>query len=183
VKNLVVVASGAGSTFEFLARNLPQSKAKVVGLVATPKATLAIQRSMNLGIPYQIVDNDEELYTALRSFRPDLIILAGYLRKVPASVLEEWPNKVINVHPSLLPKYGGRGMYGLKVHKAVLEAGESVTGATVHFVNDRYDEGQIIDQSEIKIEYGMNERALETIVKELEKKLLLEVVTKLCIAD
>ena len=92
-----------------------------------------------------------EMLAALEFADIDLIALAGYLRLVPAAVLKRYPDRIVNIHPALLPKHGGKGMYGSNVHRAVLAAGESVSGATVHYVNENYDEGRIIAQREVPV--------------------------------
>ena len=86
----------------------------------------------------------------IESVKTDLIVLAGYLKMIPLQVILNYKNRMLNIHPSLLPKFGGKGYYGMNVHKAVIESGESISGATVHFVNEKYDDGPIIKQEKIK---------------------------------
>jgi phosphoribosylglycinamide formyltransferase 1 len=121
-----------------------------VQVVVAPKDGLdALETARSFEIPVAIAPPDQDCYgerlaEALKGC--DIVCLAGYLRLLPSQVLEQFPGKVLNVHPALLPKFGGKGMYGMRVHEAVLESGERESGATVHIVDDRYDEGQILVQ-------------------------------------
>jgi len=104
----------------------------------------------------QVADRPAELPTremlaALDSADIDLIALAGYLRLIPPAVIKRYPGRILNIHPALLPKFGGKGMYGLHVHRAVIEAGEKVSGATVHYVDEKYDQGRIVAQREVPV--------------------------------
>ncbi len=118
-----------------------------------------LQRADNFEIPSHVFDRKEfretdEVVQLLKNLQIDLIVLAGFLWLVPENLLKAFPNKIINIHPSLLPKYGGKGMYGDKVHLAVLENKELESGITIHFVNEHFDEGEVIHQSRFKIEAG-----------------------------
>ena len=118
-----------------------------------------LQRADNFEIPSHVFDRREfretdEVVQLLKNLQIDLIVLAGFLWLVPENLLKAFPNKIINIHPSLLPKYGGKGMYGDKVHLAVLENKELESGITIHFVNEHFDEGEVIHQSRFKIEAG-----------------------------
>ena len=121
-----------------------------VQVVVAPKDGLeALETARSLGIPVAVTPSDQDGYgdrlaEALKGC--DVVCLAGYLRLLPNQVLEQFPGKVLNVHPALLPKFGGKGMYGIKVHEAVLAAGETESGATIHLVDERYDEGQVLVQ-------------------------------------
>lgn len=123
-----------------------------VRLVISPKAdtpAVAVARELGLDpiiLPYKSENYTDRLLGCLRSHQINLVCLAGYLTLLPGSVLEAFPHRVLNIHPALLPKFGGKGMYGMHVHQAVVTAGETETGATVHYVTEHYDEGAIIDQ-------------------------------------
>ena len=125
-----------------------------VALIVTnnPKAgVIAVANRYQISV--QIISNESlqqpnQLLQVLQHFKTDYIVLAGFLRKIPDLLIQNFTNKIINIHPALLPKFGGKGMYGDKVHEAVLQAHEKVTGITIHFVNEHYDEGQIIFQAE-----------------------------------
>lgn len=112
----------------------------------------------------------------------DWVILAGFLKKIPIELIQKYPNRIINLHPSLLPKFGGKGMYGMNVHKAVIDAKEPKSGITIHFVNEEFDKGEIIAQFETKIAFGETEKSLAKKIHDLEitffPKVLREMVTQ-----
>lgn len=152
---LAVFASGGGSNLQALIERFTDSEHVDVELVISDRAESgALQRSAAAGIPAVHIRNAgrghddiaRDMLDALTAHRIDLISLAGYLRLVPGAVIAEYGGRILNIHPSLLPSFGGAGMYGRRVHEAVLAAGCTVTGATVHHVDERYDEGRIIAQ-------------------------------------
>lgn len=128
-----------------------------VALVVSPKdETPAVLRAQNLQasvtvIPYKDPDYSNRLLATLQDHQIDLVCLAGYMTLLPKPVLDAFPHRVLNIHPALLPKFGGKGMYGHHVHEAVLAAGESVSGCTVHYVTEEYDEGAVITQEEVAV--------------------------------
>ena len=157
-KRIAIFASGSGSNAQKIMEHFKRSAVAEVALILTnnPEAYV-LQRSDNFEIPSHIFDRQEFYHTddtirLLKNLQVDLIVLAGFLWLIPPSLLQAFPNKIINIHPSLLPKYGGKGMYGDKVHKAILAAGEDESGITIHFVNEHFDEGEVIPQSRFKIE-------------------------------
>ncbi|HEX6008054.1 MAG TPA: phosphoribosylglycinamide formyltransferase, partial [Burkholderiales bacterium] len=120
-----------------------------------------------------------EMLAALDSADIDLIALAGYLRLIPPAVVKRYPQRIVNIHPALLPRFGGRGMYGLHVHRAVLAAGEKESGATVHFVNEQYDQGDIIAQARVPVLPGDTPESLGARVLAVEHELLPDALEKL----
>jgi len=125
-------------------------------LTNNPEAYV-LQRADNFEIPSHIFDKHEfyktdDIVHLLKNLQVDLIVLAGFLWLIPQNLLKAFPNKIINIHPSLLPKHGGKGMYGNRVHQAVLDAAEDESGITIHYVNEHFDEGELIHQSRFKIE-------------------------------
>lgn len=127
-------------------------------LTNNPEAYV-LQRADNFEIPTHIFDKSEfyktdNIVTLLKSLQIDIIVLAGFLWLIPQNLLKAFPNKIINIHPALLPKYGGKGMYGDYVHKAVLANGDEESGITIHFVNENFDEGEVIHQSRFRIDKG-----------------------------
>jgi phosphoribosylglycinamide formyltransferase-1 len=157
-KRIAIFASGSGSNAQKIMEHFKRSAVAEVALILTnnPEAYV-LQRADNFEIPSHIFDRQEFYHTddiirLLKNLQIDLIVLAGFLWLIPPSLLQAFPNKIINIHPSLLPKYGGKGMYGDKVHKAILAAGEEESGITIHFVNEHFDEGEVIHQSRFKIE-------------------------------
>jgi phosphoribosylglycinamide formyltransferase 1 len=121
-------------------------------------------------------------YRNLPVLKTDLIVCAGFLWKIPDSILKAFPNRIINIHPALLPKFGGKGMYGMNVHKAVIEAGEAESGITIHYLNEHYDEGKIITQKKCKVEKGDTPEMLAQKVQVLEHewyaKTIQDILTK-----
>ncbi len=190
MKRLVVFASGSGSNFQAIidAISSGQIPAKCVGLICDREGILAIDKAAAIGIPAHVVrrrdyedyDNYALALTAtVQSLDPDLIVLAGYLSKVPTMVVELWRGRIINIHPALLPKFGGKGYYGSYVHSAVLEAGETESGCTVHFVDEIYDNGSIIAQAIVPVYDGDTSETLQHRVLTEEHKLLPDVIEKL----
>jgi phosphoribosylglycinamide formyltransferase 1 len=157
-KRIAIFASGSGSNAQKIMEHFKRSSDAEVALVLTnnPQAYV-LQRADNFEVPSHIFTRKEfyesdDVIRLLKNLQIDLIVLAGFLWLVPESLLKAFPNRIINLHPSLLPKYGGPGMYGDHVHKAVLANNEEESGITIHFVNEAYDEGEIIHQSRFKIE-------------------------------
>jgi phosphoribosylglycinamide formyltransferase-1 len=183
-KKLVVFASGTGTTFEFLAESVKQGQidADIVALFSDRPKSGAVERAGRFGIRvYIIKQNDientvDDMQNHLIATDPDLIILAGYNRILPDEIVDFYPLKIINTHPSLLPCFGGRGMYGLNVHRAVIESGAKITGCTVHFVTRNVDGGPIIDQSTVEVRYDDTPEILQERVKREEKSVLLRAV-------
>jgi formyltetrahydrofolate-dependent phosphoribosylglycinamide formyltransferase len=129
--------------------HIQEINAECVGLLVHSECG-AIEVAKKFGVPFFIV-SVEEIISTLKNINPDLIVLAGYMRKISEEVLENFENKIINIHPALLPAFGGKGCYGIHVHEKVLEAGVKITGVTVHFVNKNYDEGKIIAQAAVPV--------------------------------
>ncbi|MFD0793549.1 phosphoribosylglycinamide formyltransferase [Mucilaginibacter litoreus] len=159
-KRIAIFASGSGSNAQKIMEHFKRSAdAEVVLILTNNPQAYVLQRADNFEIPSHIFNRHEfyeteEVISLLKNLQVDLIVLAGFLWLVPQSLLAAFPNKIINLHPALLPKYGGKGMYGDHVHKAILAAGEEESGITIHFVNAEFDEGEIIHQSRFKIEPG-----------------------------
>jgi phosphoribosylglycinamide formyltransferase 1 len=190
LKRLAVFASGSGSNFQAIIDAISNGTipATCVGLITDREGIAAIDKAYLAGIPvhvvrrrdYQDYDNYSLALTAtVQSLDPDLIVLAGYLSKIPAMVVEHWRGKIINMHPALLPKFGGKGYYGIYVHTAVLEAGESESGCTVHFVDEVYDNGSIIAQRKVPVLQDDTPDTLQQRVLKEEHKLLPEVIGKI----
>ena len=153
MKKLAVFASGSGTNAENIAKYFADSQNISVVLVVSNNASAGVHaRSGRSGIPSVTFSNEafaegSEIVRCLTACQADWIILAGFLRKIPDTIRFAFPGKIINIHPALLPKYGGKGMYGMRVHEAVVAGGERESGITIHYVNENYDEGQIIFQA------------------------------------
>lgn len=157
-KRIAIFASGSGSNAQKIMEYFKNHNTAEVHLVLSnnPDA-FVLQRADNFEIPVHIFDKQEftqtnDIVNLLMGLGTDLIVLAGFLWLIPSNLLAAFPNKIINIHPSLLPKYGGKGMYGNKVHLEILKNKELESGITIHFVNQNFDEGEIIHQSHFKIE-------------------------------
>ena len=156
MKRIVVFASGSGTNAENIIKYfLNTSKAKVVSVLTNNPSAKVIERASKYTIPTQIFSkqelNEGFLLQKINLLEPDLIVLAGFLLKVPQNLIDAYPNKIINIHPALLPKFGGKGMYGMHIHQAVVANKEKETGITIHYVNENYDEGAIIFQKSVAL--------------------------------
>ncbi|MCF7559475.1 phosphoribosylglycinamide formyltransferase [Sabulilitoribacter multivorans] len=157
MKRIVIFASGSGTNAENLIKFFHnRDNASVIQVLTNNPHAKVLDRCKTLKVSAlsfnKIAFSDtNDVLNILKASKPDLIVLAGFLWKFPENILNEFPNKVINVHPALLPKYGGKGMYGMHVHKAVVENKEIETGITIHYVNEHYDEGAVIFQAKCKV--------------------------------
>ena len=185
MKRVVIFASGSGSNAENLIRFFQnKDNAAVVQVLTNNPRAKVIERCKNLNISC-LSFNRTAFYTTndilkiLKSQSPDLIVLAGFLWKFPESILNEFPNKVINIHPALSPKFGGKGMFGMHVHEAVVSQKETETGITIHYVNENYDEGAIIFQAKCEVLASDSAKDVAAKIHELEMKYFPEVVEDL----
>lgn len=152
-KNIVIFASGAGTNAESIIRYFQKQKTATVKLVlSNKKEAYVLERAKQLGVPCHYFPKSEweegqKILALLESNQIDLIVLAGFLLKISDRLIRAYPHKIVNIHPALLPKYGGKGMYGKRVHEAVTAAGEKETGITIHYIDEEYDRGEIIFQA------------------------------------
>ncbi|MEM8998713.1 MAG: phosphoribosylglycinamide formyltransferase [Bacteroidota bacterium] len=185
MKHIVVFASGSGSNAENIIRYFEGHQKIHVSLVLTNKATAKVlERCDRLGVSAFYFNRHsffgaDAVLELLKSQSPDLIVLAGFLWKVPAQIINAFPNKIINIHPALLPKYGGKGMYGKKVHEAVKANRDMETGITIHYVNENYDEGAIILQAKTPVAEEDDIDVIAVKVHELEYENLPKVIETL----
>ena len=184
--NLVFFASGSGTNFQSVIDAIESGRldARITGLISNTARAGAIDRAKEHDIPAYVIDtndpaSEKELLDLLGSLDPGLIVLAGYLRKIPDSVIRTYSGRIINIHPSLLPKYGGKGYYGMNVHRAVIENREKVSGCTVHFVDEIYDNGQVIEQVEVPVEQTDTPESLAKKILRREHEMLPETIQKL----
>ncbi|WP_420401268.1 phosphoribosylglycinamide formyltransferase [Flagellimonas sp.] len=187
VKQIVILASGSGSNAEKIITHFREHKTAKVAAVFTNKNTAQVlKRCKRLKVPAYYFNREsfigtDQLLGMIQSLEPDLIVLAGFLWKIPESFIHAFPNQIINIHPALLPKYGGKGMYGSKVHEAVKENGETETGITIHYVNENYDEGAFIFQAKTKLTPEDTPDTIALKVHELEYEHFPKVIEKLLI--
>lgn len=151
-KSITIFASGSGSNAENIIRYFQKKDSAKVNLVISNRIDAYVcQRIKPFGVPCEVFPKEEwqtaeRILATLEEYKTDLIVLAGFLLHIPKPILHVYPNKIINIHPSLLPKYGGKGMYGNRVHEAVVNAGEKETGITIHYINEHFDQGEHILQ-------------------------------------
>ena len=183
MKRLAVFASHGGSNLQAILNGCEQGKinAKVAVVISNNPDAYALMRAKNAGIPCFCLNRKingtglgDEMLKLLTEFDVDIVFLAGYLKKLPSKILQEYRDRVYNIHPALLPKYGGKGMYGLNVHRAVLEAGEKESGATIHRVDAEYDTGEIISQKKVPVHENDTPETLAKRVLEAEHELIVE---------
>ena len=157
MKRIVLLASGSGSNVENISQYFQENSEVTIATVLTNKSDAKVLERCNRLKISALYFNRTAFYDSdcvldlLKSCNPDLIVLAGFLWKIPENLIKNFPNKIVNIHPALLPKYGGKGMYGMHVHNAVKANNETETGITIHFVNENYDEGAIIKQVKVQI--------------------------------
>lgn len=157
LKNICIFASGSGSNAEALINHFASSETGRVTLIVSDQPNAGVlARADRLRVPYRLISKAELsdgniLVAILREAKIDLVVLGGFLRLLPSELIQAFPNAIVNIHPSLLPKFGGKGMYGQRVHQAVVEAGEEFSGITIHYVNEHYDEGEVIFQAQCPV--------------------------------
>ena len=190
--NIVVLVSGGGTNLQALldakaAGQIPGGD--FVRVISSAAGAYALERAKNAGVPGVVIERKgktaEEFETALlaelEAAKADLIVLAGFMTILSEKIIEKYPEKIINVHPALIPSFCGKGFYGLKVHEAALEKGVKVTGATVHFVNEIPDGGRIIAQKAVDVLDGDTPEILQRrVMEQAEWKILPAAVAKLC---
>ena len=188
-KRIVIFASGSGTNAQNIINYFKSSSiAEVVLVVSNNTKAEVLQRAKNENIKTytfkkDMLSKEDGVLKILKEARPDLIVLAGFLLKVPRLLLNAFPGKVINIHPALLPKYGGKGMYGHHVHQAVIDNKETETGITIHFVNEHYDEGAVIFQTTTPLTTEDDPETTAAKVRVLEHRRFPEVIEQLLIAE
>jgi len=189
MKRIIIFASGSGTNAQNIIEYFREHQsAKVVLVLSNKKDAKVLDRAKNLDVNALSFTKDELLnpngvHDIIKKEDPDLIVLAGFLLMFPKFILEEYPQKVINIHPALLPKYGGKGMYGSYVHKAIIENSEHESGITIHYVNEHYDEGAIIFQKSIPLEQGENPDSLASKIHQLEHLYFPKVIEEILISE
>lgn len=185
MKRIVIFASGSGTNAENLITFFNNSDyASVVLVLSNNPQAKVLERAKRLKVSTLTFNKIEfseidDVLNILKASKPDLIVLAGFLWKFPIKILNEFLNKVINIHPALLPRYGGKGMYGMHVHEAVVENKEVETGITIHFVNEHYDEGAIIFQAKCNVNPEDSPKDVAAKIHELEMEHFPKVVESL----
>lgn len=184
-KKIAIFASGAGTNAEKIITHLKDHPTIEVSLVVCNKPGAGVLSIASANhIPVILIE--KERFFRGDSYLPELkkhgigfIVLAGFLWKIPAALIAAYPDRIVNIHPALLPKYGGKGMYGMKVHEAVIGAGEKESGITIHYVNEHFDEGKHIFQASCAIEEGDTPESLAQKVHALEHRYFAKEIEKL----
>lgn len=184
MKRLAILASGSGSNAEKIMEYFQNSEKAEIALVASNRAdALVLERAKKFEVPTFTFNRKEmeagDLLVKLQAEKIDWVILAGFLLKIPEDLIRAFPDHMVNIHPALLPKYGGKGMYGSHVHQAVKAAGDTETGITIHLVNEHYDEGKIIFQAATSVSTADTSETIATKVHELEHRYFPEVIGSL----
>ncbi len=193
MNNVAVFAAGRGSNFKqlCLAQKQENYPANIALLIASKHGIGAIEIARENNIPYHAFnpkdfDNKDaynrDLLNCLKKYKIDYIALAGWLRLIHSTIIDQYPNKIINIHPALLPFFGGKGMYGEHVHKAVWESGMLISGATVHIVDPKYDSGRIIIQESVQLSFDDTHQSIAEKVLKIEHKIFPEAL-KLLVAN
>jgi phosphoribosylglycinamide formyltransferase 1 len=174
MKNIAVFASGGGSNADKICEYFSTSKEISVSLCISNRQESNLKKiSKSYNINYLFIEKDQQnnsdfLLKKLNENKINFIVLAGYLKKIPVDIVSVYKNKIINIHPSLLPKHGGKGMYGLNVHSAVLNAKDKTSGITIHYVNNDYDKGKVLFQASLAVELNDSAISLSQKIQELE---------------
>lgn len=183
MKKILLFASGSGSNVENILRYFQENKiAEVVAVFCNNPKAKVLERATNFEVPTFLFTKEELNSTIVldkvNEYHPHLIVLAGFLLQFPIGIIKQFPN-IINIHPALLPKYGGKGMYGMNVHRAVLENNESESGITIHYVTEKYDEGGIIFQQTISISDCIAAEEVANKIHQLEHEYFPKVIHNL----
>jgi len=182
--SILIFASGNGSNAENIITYFRSKAIDINWMIITNNANAGvIQRAIKMSIPFLVFKKEDFLQKMflekISLINPKLIILAGFLLKIPENLIKKFNHQIINIHPSLLPKYGGKGMYGMNVHNEVIKNKEDQSGISIHYVNKQYDEGEIIFQKSTKIIYPSTAEKLAKKIHELEMKYFPEIIEKL----
>lgn len=185
MKKIAIFASGNGSNAQNISDYFAGNEnIKIALILSNCKDAYVLKRAKKSKIPAVYFDRkdfylSENVLNKLQSFQIDFIVLAGFLWLIPQNLIQNFPRRIINIHPALLPKYGGKGMFGMRVHEAVKEAGEMETGITIHYVNDKYDEGEVIFQAKVKVEPNDSPKDIANKIHKLEYEHFPKVIEEL----
>lgn len=184
-KKIAILASGDGTNAENIIRYFHANETAVVSLVLTNRTqAFVLERAHRLEVPSFVFEkkaweSGEKILSLLHDYEIDFIVLAGFLARVPDNILHAYPQRMVNIHPSLLPKFGGKGMYGDRVHEAVLASGETESGITIHYTSEVYDEGAILFQATCPVFSTDTPDTLATRIHQLEYEHYPRVIEKL----
>ena len=188
MKRISIFVSGNGTNLQRIAEYFKDNNdIEIVNVVCNNPKAYSIERAKNLGIPVRMVNrqdfNSPAFTQEMADLKLDLIVLAGFLWKIPSSLVQAYPQKIINIHPALLPKYGGKGFYGEHVHEAVVAAKEAFSGITIHYVNEIYDNGEILLQAYTKLDPDETPDTLAAKIHKLEQAYFPVVIEQLLVVS
>lgn len=185
MKKIAIFASGSGSNAENIARYFNGNpKTKICAFLSNNPNALVLSRAKTLNIPTLVFSREdfyksEKVILYLQKLEVDFIVLAGFLWLLPENILQKYPDSIVNIHPALLPKYGGKGMYGMNVHKAVVENGDSESGITIHLVNAEYDKGKVLFQAKCDVTPSDTPEQVAEKVHKLEYEFFPKIIEQL----
>ena len=188
MKRISIFVSGNGTNLQRIAEYFSTNpEVEIVNVVCNNPKAYSIERAKNLGIPLRMVTrkefNDPAFTEEIKSLNLDLIVLAGFLLHLPDCLIQAFPKKIVNIHPALLPKYGGKGFYGEHVHEAVVAAKEPVSGITIHYVNEIYDSGEIIFQAQCTLDSDETPDTLAAKIHQLEQRYFPVIIEKVLFGE
>ena len=172
--NIAIFASGNGSNAENIHQQLKNdNKLNISLIICNNPNAFVLERAKKLNIPSKILDNKslnnkDYFLSLMEEYKIDFIVLSGYLKLIPSFLIEKYPQKIVNIHPALLPKFGGKGMYGMAVHNAVVENKEKESGITIHYVSEKYDDGEVIFQAKCSVDLSETAESLAEKIHTLE---------------
>ncbi len=179
--NVAVLVSGGGTNLQALIDKAQAGEipgAQIVRVIASREDAFALERAAKAGIKGTVAKSQQEVLAELDDAEADIVVLAGYMKVLSAEIIERYRNRIINIHPSLIPKYCGKGFYGMRVHTAVIEGGEKESGATVHYVDEGVDTGEIILQEKVPVMEDDTPQDLAARVLNVEHRILAEGLNK-----
>ncbi len=185
VINIAVFASGSGTNFQALADYFSgHARIAIRLLLCNRQEAAVIERAAKAGIDHYVfsrheLENTGKVKDILVEYDIHFIVLAGFLLKIPGNILKAWPDRIVNIHPALLPKYGGKGMYGMKVHQSVIMSGERFSGITIHMINEEYDKGSIVSQHTCEVKKEDTAETLAERIHQLEHYWYPRIIEKL----
>lgn len=187
--NIAIFASGSGSNAQRIVEYFKgRNDVRISLILCNREGAFVLERAKMMGVPY-VTFNRSEFYDSdyvlnmLKDYEIDYVVLAGFLWLVPERLINAFPNRILNIHPALLPKFGGKGMYGMRVHEAVVTSGEKLTGITIHVVNDKYDDGDIVFQAECDVTSTDTAEDVAKKIHELEYKFFPIVIERFIIME
>lgn len=185
MNNIAIFASGSGTNAQNIIEYFEDNKNVVINRIySNSKNAYVLERASKFNIPTTVFNRNEfyetdKILDFLINDKTNLIVLAGFLWLIPQNILHRYPNKIINIHPALLPQYGGKGMYGMRVHEAVINSRDKESGISIHYVNEKYDEGEIIFQSKCIVEKADTPESLAAKIHHLEYEHFPKVIEQL----